>query len=335
MPKQYLKDRSAGSTPAPSGPRELLAQLTRQAFDLRLEVVLADLLAHGYEFDDFIVRPVSLFARRYRRDIGTVTEEQEQRWRAPQTAIEVHREGLYDALPQELFHHPTDPTPRHNVRAMVEEVQAQRRREKASRRFFLPFEQEFYRFRVLLEQEERRYMTNLSGNWYNEVLSRFWELADHLPPHQVATLLYLLPLAHDVVGDLVRTEQCFESVLEVPVRLRTVAPLRFSAAEVSSGNSVGAVLGRGELGRDMVLGGDYQEVLPALEISLEGLSVAELETYLALDSWQARALTLLCHYFIAFETDVVLRYEVAETASSFVLSDTGETAVLGYTTAGL
>ncbi|UOG74184.1 type VI secretion system baseplate subunit TssG [Hymenobacter tibetensis] len=346
MPNPSAYGRLFGTVPATpaapvkylaaNGPRLLLDKLRRQSLDLRLEVVLADLLAYGYQFDDFIVRPVSLFARRYRRDIGDVKEEETEQWRTLKTAIEVHREGLYDALPQQLFHHPGDPTPQQGVRAMIEDIQAQRRREKASRRFFLPFEQELYRFRVLLEQEERRYMTNLSAEWYNEVLARFWELAGQLPPKQVTTLLYLLPLAHRIVGDLPRTQQVFESVLEVPVHLQTVAPLQFpaEAIELADGAS-GAILGQGELGRDLVLSGAYQETLPALEVSLLSLSTAELEVYLAPGTWQARALDLLCRYFISFETDVVFRYEVAPGTQSFVLSDEGETAVLGYTTSGL
>ena len=328
----------AASAPAgpPPTPAQLLRRLRRQPFDLRLEVVLADLLAHGYSFNDFIIRPVSLFARRYRRDIGAVSEEQPERWRASQTAVEVHREGLYDALPQQLFHHPGNPA-QSGVRAMIEDIQAQRRREKATRRFFLPFEQEFYRFRVLLEQEERRYLTNLSVQWYNELLARFWELPALLPPRQVATLLYLLPLAHRIVGDLPRTQQVLETVLEVPVRLRTVAPLRFApeALPTTDSGAAGATLGHSELGRDLVLSGAYQETLPALEISLHSLSTTALEGFLAPATWQTCALQLLCRYFVAFETDVVLHYEVAAANQSFVLSDEGETAVLGYTTFGL
>ena len=315
--------------------QQLLTKLLRQPVDLRLEVVLADLLANGYQYDDFIIRPVSLFARRYRRDIGRVREEQTERWLPPKTAVEVHREGLYDALPQQLFHHPGD-SAQQGVRSMIEDIQAQRRREKATRRFFLPFEQEFFRFRVLLEQEERRYLTNLSTESYNEVLARFWELSDILPPRQIATLLYLLPLAHAIVGDLPRTQECFESVLGVPVRLRTVAPLQFAPEDVQTPASPTQIrLGQGELGRDFVLGGGYQETLPALEISLHSLSTTELEQFLAPDAWPARALKLLCQYFIAYETDVVLHYEVAAVNQSFVLSDEGETAVLGYTTSGL
>jgi hypothetical protein len=253
--------------------------------------------------------------------------------------LEVHREGMYDALPQQVFHQPgtgsTDAPP--GPRAMVEDIRLQRRKEKATRRFFLPFEQEFFHFRVLIEQEERRYFTNLTARWYNEALAGFWGVADSgLPPEPLTNLLYLLPLAHSIVGDLPRTKQCFESVLGQPVELRVVAPLRHAlpTARTTQPTAGTGTLGSLSLGRDMVLSGEYQETLPALEISLLGLSVAGLEAYLA-GEWPAKALALLCEYFVAYETDIVMRYEMAATEPSFVLGEGEEAPVLGFTTAGI
>lgn len=323
---------------------QLLHQLRRQPFDLRVEVILAELLTVGYGFDDFLVRPVSLFARRYRRDLGAVSEESFERAHRPvlRTVLEVHREGLYDALPQQVFHQPgSSSNTEHpaSIRAMVEDSRAQRRKEKATRRFFLPFEQEFFRCRVRIEQEERRYFTSLSVRWYNEALARFWGLTDAgLPPAALTNLLYLLPLACNIVGDLPRTRRCFESVLGQPVQLRVVAPQRHRLPGVvapgSSPTPPGGTLGSLALGRDLVLGGDYQETLPALEISLLGLTVAQLEMYLA-GEWPAKALALLCEYFVAFETDIVVRYEMATAAPEFRLGEGEAAPVLGFTTAGI
>jgi type VI secretion system protein ImpH len=319
----------------------LLTSLRRQPFDLRLEVILAELLDYGYVFDDFLVQPVGLFARRYRRDLGAVRDEEFERAHRPvvRTVLEMHREGLYDALPQQVFHQPgstTNGSP--SVRAIVEDIRVQRRKEKATRLFFLPFEQEFFRCRVRIEQQERHYFTNLSARWYNYAMARFWGIADtNLPAGPLTNLLYLLPLAHGIVGDLPRTQQCFESVLGQPVQLRMVAPLRYALpTEPGEGGSTSAsgTLGNLELGRDLTLGGDYQETLPALEISLQGLSVNELEGYLN-GAWRAKALSLLCEYFVAFETDVALRYEMAAAEASFQLGEGEEAAVLGFTTAGI
>ena len=319
----------------------LLANLRRQPFDLRLEVILAELLDYGYAFDDFLVQPVGLFARRYRRDLGTVRDEQFERSHRPvvRTVLEMHREGLYDALPQQVFHQPgsgpTDGPP--GVRAMVEDIRTQRRKEKATRLFFLPFEQEFFRCRVRIEQEERRYFSNLSARWYNEAMARFWGIADvGLPAGPLTNLLYLLPLAHGIVGDLPRTQQCFENVLGQPVQLRIAAPLWHALAPTAgtTPTATGITLGNLALGRDLVLGGDYQEVLPALEITLLKLSVTELEAYLG-GAWPAKALVLLCEYFVAFETDIVVQYEMAAAEASFRLGEGEDAAVLGFTTAGI
>ena len=325
----------------PTSARQLLRQLRRQPVDLRLEVVLAELLAMGYVFDDFLVRPVGLFSRRYRRDLGDVAEESFERAHRPvvRTVLEVHREGLYDALPQQVFHQPGSGSTEHppGVRAMVEDSRAQRRKEKATRRFFLPFEQEFFRCRVRIEQEERRYFTSLSARWYNEALAHFWGLTGAgLPPTALTNLLYLLPLACHIVGDLPRTRRCFESVLGQPVQLRVVPPLRhpLPPPAASSGAQPSGKLGSLALGRDLVLGGDYQETLPALEISLQGLTVASLEAYLG-GAWPAKALALLCEYFVAFETDVVVRYEMATATPEFRLGEGEQAAVLGFTTAGI
>ena len=320
--------------------RQLLDHQRRQPFDLRLEVILAELLAHGYAFDDFLVQPVGLFARRYRRDLGAVAEESFERHHRPvvRTTLEVHREGLYDALPQQVFHQPGSATTEHppSLRAMVEDSRVQRRKEKATRRFFLPFEQEFFRYRVYIEQEERRYFTSLSARWYNEALARFWGLTEAgLPPAALTNLLYLLPLAASIVGDLARTRRCFESVLGQPVQLRVVAPQRYALPGPAAGATPGGgTLGHLTLGHDLLLGGEYQETLPALEISLLALAVPDLEAYLA-GAWQAKALALLCEYFVAFETDVVLRYEMAAAEPEFRLGEGEHAPVLGFTTAGI
>ena len=338
--------RSSPKPPAPvadkSSVQALLTRLRQQPYDLRVEVILAELLDLGYTFDDFLVRPLGLFARRYRRDLGAVREEQFEHLsrRLVRTVLEIHREGLYDALPQQLFHQPgnTGADASTGVRGMVEEIALQRRKEQATRRFFLPFEQEYYRCRVRIEQEERRYFTNISVRWYNEALSRFWGIADAgIPAGPLSNLLYLLPLAHSIVGDLPRTQLCFESVLGHPVQLRVVAPLCHRlpiAATKSTGQPEEGRLGNLALGRDLVLGGDYQETLLALAIFLQGLAVAELEAYLN-GEWPAKALALLCEYFVAFETDIAVHYEMALAEPAFRLGEGEEAAVLGFTTAGI
>ncbi|MCC3158610.1 hypothetical protein LJ737_15275 [Hymenobacter sp. 15J16-1T3B] len=325
---------------AAPNPLATLAYLLRQPYDLRLEVVMAELLDAGCPFDSLLVRPVGMFARRYRRDLGTVREEEFERTGRPvkRTVLDVNREGLYDALPPHLFHPPGGEGAPQGVSGMVEGIHRQRQQEQSTRLFFLPFEQEFFRSRLCIEQEERRYFAHQSARSYNQTLARFWGIPDTgLPPGPLTNLLYLLPLAHGLVGNLSLTQLCFESVLGHPVQLRVVAPLRhqlFEAASSQRSTAAHPTLGASALGQDMVLSGDYRETLPALEISLKGLSVAELEGYLNQD-WPAKVLALLCEYFVAFETDVTIRYEMAVAELEFRLGEGETTALLGFTTGGI
>lgn len=300
---------------------------------------MAELLEAGCPFDSLLIRPVGMFARRYRRDLAAVREEEFERTGRPvkRTVLEVHREGLYDALPPHVFHTPGGEGGAQGVSGMVAAIHHQRQQEQAARLFFLPFEQELFRSRLRIEQEERRYFAHQSVRAYNQTLAQFWGIpATGLPPGPLTNLLYLLPLAHGLVGNLPLTRLCFESVLGHPVQLRVVAPLRHQLAEAAPPGSTVAqpTLGAAALGQDLVLGGEYRETLPALEISLQGLSVTELEGYLNQD-WPAKVLALLCEYFVAFETDVSIRYEMAVAELEFRLGEGESTALLGFTTGGI
>lgn len=72
-----------------------------------------------------------------------------------------------------------------------------------------------------------------------------------------------------------------------------------------------------------MLDGDYHEALP-------GLRVADLEGY-----WHTMVPALFGEYFVAFETDVVMRYEVGATEASFKQGVGEVAAILGFTTAGI
>jgi hypothetical protein len=44
---------------------------------------------------------------------------------------------------------------------------------------------------------------------------------------------------------------------------------------------------------------------------------------------------MLCEYFVAFETDIAVHYEMAAVEAQFKLGEGEESAVLGFTTAGI
>ncbi|WP_449398038.1 hypothetical protein [Chryseobacterium wanjuense] len=58
--------------------------------------------------------------------------------------IETYREGIYDYLPEGLFHPPSLGASRKNVESVVREIRKQKRVEEDARKFFRPFELEIF-----------------------------------------------------------------------------------------------------------------------------------------------------------------------------------------------
>ena len=329
----------------------MMAEIKNLGQDIRVEVILAELYQAGLDpRTDLMLHPAGLFARSYRRDIGRVAvglpnvlepeDIRDTNWDAylldddePPTFLnlEVHRDGLYDYLPEGIFHQAT--TQGRDQTEKFDEIDEQARRVAAARRFFQPIEQEFFMEGLLLELEERKYMiseeTLLNDRDQGEVLRSFWGLpANLLDVRQVNNLLFLLPIAHRISThrDLVR--QVFELILGVPVGIRSIPPLRFQI-ELEPGDAPAAnELCRAELG-SFSLGGEYQDTMPGTELNIGPLSTDQLIDFIG--NGRSRAiLNLLIGYFLPAETDVTDHLE-ADADNQFLTLSNDEThsSVLG------
>ena len=339
----------------------------RVGVDIRLEVLLAELYLGGLDpRRDIMIYPQGLFARDYRPDVGvgmgktsvqvgTIHAFDGENPNPDATEhrdflnIPVFRDGLYDYLPEGLFHQPTVD----DARKFAQEIDEQDRREQAARRFFRPIEQEFYLQGLLLELEERKYLIteeNLRQNAQGSVLRGIWGLpadrlvrvprpggsgwtatrAPLLDVRQLTNLLHLLPVAHRLVNDRTLVERLFALVLGVPVQLRTIPPLLL-LIELEPGDRVSATeLGQIEMG-NFSLEGVYQDTMPAIEIRLGPLNEAQLTDFLP-EGRSRAVLDLLIGYFLPAETEVITHLITDEANQFLTLAETGTnpTSVLGW-----
>ena len=299
-------------------------QIERHPVDLTIAVVVAELVENGIQLDDILIQPMGLFRRKYNRDIGRTAVMDSLAGKTNQLSIEVNRDGLYDALPEGLFHQPTSRRPNKSTHEIIAEFKLQKEKERSARKFFLPFEQEFYRQRIFLSLEERRYLLDADQVSQSSALTEFWELPDLLDPHQVSALLHLLPIAHRIVGNQALTQLCLESVLGDSVTLRLVAPIQHP---VPAAGIPG--LGRVRLGTDFVLGHVYDAMVAATEVTVRVSSNERLPDYLP-GGKNRRVLDFMFAYFMPFETDVVTVVELASETQAFILSEATHTGRLGF-----
>ncbi|WP_020604779.1 type VI secretion system baseplate subunit TssG [Spirosoma spitsbergense] len=321
-----------------------------KAVDIRLEIILAELYGRGLDpREDVLIHPAGLFSRSYRRDVGRVNvgpsdslEKSDDEITEPQNIslppedqrdflnIEVHRDGLYDYLPEGLFHQPT--TPGRDQQEVFADFDEQARRVRAARRFFQPFEQEFYFQRLFMELEARKYQLteeNLRTYGGGESLREFWGIpADLLNTRQLVNLLHMLPIAHRISNDDQLIISSLELILDVPIVMRTISPLTFEITLAAGDSPAPNELCRTELG-NFSLGGIYQDTMPAIELRIGPLNSSQLIDFLA-GGRSRKILDLLIGYFLPTESDVIEYLLTTEDDQFLILSDDQPTSVLGW-----
>lgn len=306
--------------------------LTRLPVDARVEIILADLVAKGMPMEDLVVIPKGLFKRNFHRDIDEVQLTEYDYHKGERVVLEINREGLYDALPEGLFHQPMQVGQREKDKeTVIKEILAQRERQKAARKFFLPIEQEIYRVRVALEFEEQKYFVTPENILKQEIFQQFWEIPSFLNPWQVCSMIYLLPIANHIVGNFRLTELCLEAILNVPIAIKNTFPLKheIDLKTKSPDDQVEVLyeygLGSCNLGSELVLsGGVYQETIPAILIKIGPIPVAEVGSYLSstlgertIKGNNRLILDYLLENFFPFEADVVIDIQPALPKDSY------------------
>ncbi|OQX72293.1 MAG: hypothetical protein B6D61_14220 [Bacteroidetes bacterium 4484_249] len=121
--------------------------------DIKAEVIIADLVERGFDFSKIIVKHDGLFKRNYSKDISDVYLDMVK----DILVFNVSRDSLYDILPEGLFHHVFGNLEADNRNQEFEKLKQE---EDNARKFFLPFDNEFFYQNIKLETELRKFFRN-------------------------------------------------------------------------------------------------------------------------------------------------------------------------------
>ena len=294
--------------------------------DIRAEFAAAELISAGL-IEQIFFHPSSIFRRNFRKDIL------ETRLASDDTDLqkihhwELSREGLYDMLPEGVFHQPRR-NPYKRKQDMVDEYKRQQAEEKAARTFFLPFEQVFYQMRLLLEMKEAEAFAGFVSEAQQKLWSRFLNLGGGLSQTQLMALLQIMPIRRQLLGDWELTASGISLILGEAVDIRLLQ---------AESHSVGVfripALGAANLGVDFVLGEQVNDHIPELELIVGPVMREKLELYLP-EGKGRKFLDLLCDYFLPLEVACHIKIVPEAETAAFSLPDDTEQSVarLGYTT---
>jgi hypothetical protein len=253
---------------------QLQQEIRRMGCDARAEACFALALGQGLSVEDILVGFDKLFFREYSKDI-MFTEIREDA--AKKTLLQVHltRGGIFDLLPEGLFFQPPQSTRNLTAFELAAEYQANKKKEEAIRRFFLPLENEFFWSRTQIEQEESSLLEGLQTGMLNDYFAKFWGIPPSIPRECVAPLLILIPYAYKIAGNLSLTAQCLQQLLQEEVYVRQVQP---EISPLPPGQDKG--LGECCLGIDMTCGNEFFEDYPVMEWIIGPLVGSRVQDYL-------------------------------------------------------
>ena len=287
--------------------------------DIRLEVLLAEMLADDAALDDIVVMSNSLFKRNFHRDIEKTGEIQFGQSNKRKLYFLVNREGIYDRLPEDLFHQPIDADGRSDKDAVISDMKTQEEIEKSSRLFFLPIEQEFYRQRLRIESEEKSFLADASSS-----LNELWNLPAALDDAQRSKLCTFMPVLNKVTGNLALTAFLLEHIYGSPIEI-TESDARTQKLREAP------LLQESRLGIDTVLGGKVASLQSSITVKVFIPDLINLSDYMP-GGEKLRQIELLCSLFIPWERDIVYEPALADTVPFIAEEEPSYFGILNYTT---
>ena len=300
--------------------------------DLKAEYLVACLLDEGIPGGDMLVALDGALRRKWSADIRYAEVESFENG-DDVLGIRLNRAGIYDALPEALFHDYPD---KRNATGeeMARDSMRLKAEEKQIRLFFKPYEHEFFLQKVRVAMKESSELHRFHLEFLDGLFPDFWKIGKKIPAAYVSKLIKLLPFVHRIIGNYELTARCLGEILGEKVSMELIGQDHKSPYEDSSDEGIaGCKLGRINLGKDTVLGNQTTGFLGKLLVKIGPVDSNRIKAYFN-DGPADRLLNCFFGYFVPVELDVETKLLPEKTQSRFKLHKDFETgnSFLGYNT---
>jgi hypothetical protein len=308
---------------------QLIKLINSYPADIKAEVLLADLAEEGVSESDYLIFFDSLFKRGFSKDIvkaeKTVTDDVHEA-----LAIYLARDGLYDLLPEGLFHASPDAALT-SGKGMASDSRKEAKIEKETRRFFQPFENEFFYQRMQVELQERSLLRKLTDNNLDDFFMNFWRIDRSLPMPLVVKFCAVLPFVKEIVGDFKMTANCLGAILGEEVTHTICYSSKTNTSSRIHQDENENSLGSASLGVNMITEGQSFESCKMIKFNIGPLRITGIEPYLNHGDI-TRFIECFCSYFLPMEMDYEVEVIMQKELQAFVLNPDTEQPVMGYST---
>jgi Type VI secretion, TssG len=302
--------------------KKIAAELNTYPTDVRSEVLLAQAMESGLRQKDFSAQSNSFFYRTYVHDLYKASINDQNSY-AVFLALQLSRQGLYDALPEGIFFQADGETKKvKSADEMAEEYRMNKKKETEVRKFFAPFENEFFLQTIKNEIVETNLLQGLRSGWLKEYFIDFWKLPQNIPTNAALVLVMFLPYVHRIAGDVQATAGVLQKIINEPVKINLVYE-RITSAEHDCNQ-----LGKHDLGSELICGESFKEQYPVAVVNIGPLEKTLAYQYVEGGNYFPLLQTFY-NYFIPANADVKTIILLKQVAEKFILNKNEDAPLLG------
>jgi hypothetical protein len=286
----------------------------------RAEMALGGFIAGGCEEGNaFIIRRKGSL-RDISKDIDDI------RRYADTVEIYSNRSGIYDALPEGMFHSSASSRKSKDKEQILHEIREQQEEENAARDYFRPFEKMLDRMLAETQIYEQKYNKAHLYSYFSSIFREQWDILEYLTAVQALLFIRLLPVMREAAGSFELTAKVMAIILGCPVRIREWKKMEQILERKDS-----AKLGKWQLGINSVIGKTVMSDDRSLEISIGEISPAQMRLF-EMGANSDRILKHLIDLMIPFDRDTKIKYKVTGNEKKFRLSSAAHKTYLGINT---
>ncbi len=299
---------------------QLLNELRSISYDFKASVIAGEVTEGGVEIDQIAFKNLSIFRRFVSREVERI------RWEhsgadSDYLLFEVNKEGLYDMLPEALFH---EAKKKEKDQSDEKQIREQKVQEKYARDFFSPIENEFARRLLLFDIIERELYKNSNPAKSRQFFEYFFGNSKNLSDAQVLTLTYILPLSYKIRSNVDLISITLSRILNAKVTVTKKHVKAFIAANINSKE-----LGIGTLGVDTILGDRCVTYSFQYEITIEDVAAEDYKQFTT-NQPHYNVIAFVSPYFFPANAEVNLTLYPCKEDRKLKLSDSTQHSFLGF-----
>ncbi len=284
--------------------------------DFKAEVIAAGMVENGTPLENILILLLGASKRPYRKDVDEIIEDIPEYDHKEYIHIKTHKEGIYDMLPEGLFHYPTLPKSATTEKEIIDAVKKHHIEEYNARKFFLPFEAAINDLRIQMALRESLLDKRQHNSRLVDIFSGQWEIFKLLDHRQSNIFLHLLPLVYNMRDDYNVAAVIFELIFLFPVTI-TVQP----QLPVRCETPIYSTLENAILGVDLTTGNEVFETGDdEIIVTVGPVENAVLSQFMPGQN-NARVLELLCDYFLPVHLDINVVVELNQADKTTRLAD--------------